>query len=157
MYFALTLIIVLGAMVIQTSVFPWLSLTIKPDLLLVIIVYLGLRNGPEAGCLSGFAFGLMQDATSEILFGANAFTKTILGFFNGIVGKQLYTQSVFTHILCVGFSSVISELILLSLQGFQNNWQQLLLYETCYNMLCCPLIVGIFRGGEKRLGMRSSG
>ena len=157
MYLALTLIIVLGAMVVQTSVFPLLSLTIKPDLLLVIVVYLGLRNGPETGCLSGFVFGLMQDASSEMMFGANALAKTILGFFNGVAGKQLYTQSLFTHILCVGFSTVSGELMLLGLHGFQSNWQQLLLYETCYNMLCCPLIVGIFRGGEKRLGMGSSG
>ncbi len=154
MYLALTLIIALGAMVLQTSVFPLLSLTIKPDLLLVIIVYLGLRKGPETGCISGFAFGLMQDASSEILFGANALAKTILGFFSGIGGKQLYTQSVFTHMLCVGLSTLAGELMLLGLQGFQSNWKQMLLYETCYNMLCCPVIVGIFRFGETRLGMR---
>ncbi|GAK54410.1 rod shape-determining protein MreD [Candidatus Moduliflexus flocculans] len=153
MYLALTLIIVLGAMVIQTSIFPLVFLTIKPDLLLVIVVYLGLRKGPEIGCLSGFAFGLMQDASSEIAFGANAFAKTILGFLSGVAGKQLYTQSVITHMLCVGFSTVAGELILLGLQGFQSDWQRLLLYETCYNMLCCPFIVGIFRGGEKRLGI----
>lgn len=153
MYCALTLVIVLGALIIQTSVLPFLSLTIKPDLLLVIVVYLGLRKGQETGCISGFAFGLMQDASSEIMFGANGFTKTIFGFLCGIAGKQLYTQSIVTHILCVGFSTVASELILLSLQGFQRDWQQLLLYETCYNMLCCPFIVGIFRSGEKRLGL----
>jgi len=153
MYLALTLIIVLGAMVVQTSVFPLLSLAVKPDLLLVIVVYLGLRKGPEIGCCSGFTFGMMQDAVSEIQFGSSAFVKTILGFLSGVAGKQLYTQSVFTHILCVGFSTVISELILSGLQGFQSNWQQVLIYETCYNILCCPVIVGLFRGGEKRLGM----
>ena len=156
MYLALTLIIVLCGMVIQTSVLPLLNLAIHPDLLLVVVVYLGLRKGPEIGCLRGFAFGLMGDGVSEMAFGANALAKTLVGFFCGWAGKRLYTHSIITHILCVGLSTLIAESVLLSLHGFQENWKDILLYESLYNMICCPFIAGIFRFAERRIGAKSS-
>ena len=86
-------------MVVQTSVLRFFTIGgIKPDLVLVIVVYLGLMKGADVGCGSGFLFGLIEDAYS-LYFGANALTKTIVGFVCGIAGKRLYTQSLFTHLL----------------------------------------------------------
>ena len=36
---------------------------VTPDLPLILTVLVALRRGPEAGCLVGFAAGLLQDAT----------------------------------------------------------------------------------------------
>jgi rod shape-determining protein MreD len=157
MYAVFTLIIFLIAIVLQTSVLKHI-VVIKPDLILVIVVYLGLVRGSNIGCVSGFFFGLVEDACSiGTNLGANALTKTVIGFFCGISGKRLYTQSLFSQILCVGLGTVVDVILLLSIKGFGSvpNWKQLLLYETLYNIICCPLIVFIFRQGEKRLGVKT--
>ena len=157
MFAVFTLIIFLCAMVIQTSVLPYLTIgDIKPDLVVVIVIYLGLMKGPQIGCLSGFFFGLLEDTYSGMFLGANAFTKTITGFLFGQVGKRLYTQSLFTHILCVGIGTGVEVIIALSIQGFGAHWKQLLLYEMLYNMICSPWIVMIFRFGEQRLSKKTS-
>ena len=157
MYVAFTLIIFLAAMVIQSSVLHYLRLEgSKPDLILIIVVYLGLIKGSDVGCVSGFFFGLVEDVYSGMLLGSNALTKTIIGFFCGLVGKRLYTQSLFSHILCVGIGSVVQVILLLSVNGFVPHWRQLVLYETLYNIICCPFIVQIFRFGEQRMGKKSS-
>jgi rod shape-determining protein MreD len=155
-----TLIIFVSAIVLQTSVLDILTIKgIKPDLVLLIVVYLGLIRGSDIGCLSGFFFGLVEDVYSGMYLGSNALTKTIVGFFCGISGKRLYTHSLLSQILCVGIGTVIDVVLLLSINGFGSigsNWRQLLLYETLYNILCCPFVVLIFRFGEKRLGVKSS-
>jgi rod shape-determining protein MreD len=157
MYVAFTLIIFLGAMVIQTSILQYLHLEgSKPDLILIIVVYLGLIKGSDVGCVSGFFFGLVEDVYSGMSLGSNALTKTIIGFFCGLVGKRLYTQSLFSHILCVGLGSVVEIIVLLSVNGFVTHWRELVLYETLYNIICCPFIVQIFRFGEQRMGKKFS-
>lgn len=157
MYIAFTLLMFIGALVLQTSVLPFLQIGgTKPDLILVIIVYLSLVRGPEIGCSSGFAFGLIEDFFSGMYLGSNALTKTIIGFVCGMSGRQLYTHSMFSQILCVGLSTVVDVILHFSIKGFVAEWKQILLYETLYNILCCPFIVLIFRQGEKRLGIKSS-
>jgi rod shape-determining protein MreD len=157
MYVIFTIIVFIGAIVLQTSILHFIPIGgIIPDLVLVIIVYLGLLRGPETGCFSGFVFGLMQDALSNVPLGSNALSKTIIGFLCGMSGRRLYTQSLFSQILCIGFSTVVDVVLQLSIQGFGEEWRHMLLYETLYNILCCPFIVFIFRQGEKRLGVNAS-
>ncbi|MBD3304768.1 rod shape-determining protein MreD [candidate division KSB3 bacterium] len=157
MYVAFTVIIFLVAMVLQTTVFHLIQIGgVKPDLVLILVVYFGLTKGSDIGCVSGFAFGLIEDMFSGMSLGANALTKTIVGFLCGFSGKHLYTQSLVTHILCVGVSTIIDVLLLFSIHGFLLDWENILIYETIYNMICCPWIVYLLRFGERRLRTRSS-
>ncbi len=153
MYIAFTLIIFLIAIVLQTSVLKHVF-AIRPDLILIIIVYLGLVRGSNSGCVSGFFFGLVEDVSSGMDLGSNALTKTIIGFFCGRSGKRLYTQSLFSQILCVGIGTVVDTILLFSINGFIPNWKNIVFYKTFYNIICCPFIVLLFRQGEKQLGVK---
>ncbi len=155
MYIAFTCIVFLGAMVVQTSLLRYVSVGgIRPDLVLIIVVYLGLVRDRRWGVSAAF-FGLVEDAYSGFL-GANALIKTIVGFSCGLIGKRLYTQSLFSHILCVGIGTVANVLILSSLHGFVPHWRTTLVYEMLYNLLCCPVIVAIYRYGERYLKHNTS-
>lgn len=157
MYIVFTCMVFLGAMVVQTSLLRYVSIGgVRPDLVLIIVVYLGLVRGPDAGSLSGFVFGLFEDAYSGGLLGANALIKTLLGFACGLLGKRLYTQSLLSHFLCVGVGTVANVTILSSLHGFAPEWRTVLMYEVLYNLLCCPVIVALYRYGERFLKPKTS-
>ncbi|PIE34819.1 rod shape-determining protein MreD [candidate division KSB3 bacterium] len=149
MYVAFTCIIFLVAFIVQTSMLGFLNY--KPDLILVIVVYLGLVKGSDVGSLGGFCSGLVLDSYSGMHFGVNALSKTVLGFVSGIIGKRLYTQSLFAHMLCVVIATILNMGIIFSLQGGDSRWRALILYEILENVACCPLIVFLFRAGERRL------
>lgn len=154
MYVAFTLLIFLASLVMQTTVFEAFGMNeVKPDLVLVIVVYIGLVRGSDVGCTSGFFFGLTQDVFSAVYVGTNALAKTILGFVSGVAGKRLYTQSLFSHILCVASGTLLNVLLNLSINGFIPQWGKRMALEVIYNLLCCPLIVWIFRYAETRLGV----
>lgn len=158
MYFAFSLLVFLCAMIIQTTLLHFFTIGgVKPDLVLIIVIYLGLIEGPNLGCLSGFSLGLFEDAYSGItLGGANALSKTIVGFLSGLVGKRLYTQSLFAHMICVGLGTILDALLSLSIHhDFGPGWKSFMLYETVYNMACCPWIVLLFRFGERHLRPKS--
>src|SRR2546426_4082829 len=62
---------------------------VTPDLPLIVVVLLALRQGPEFGCVAGFAAGLLQDATGGGLIGVQALTKAVIGFAMGAAGSRL--------------------------------------------------------------------
>ena len=57
---------------------------IRPDFLLVFLVYVSARLGRTTGILWGFAAGLFQDLTGSLsVLGANALAKSIVGYTAG--------------------------------------------------------------------------
>ena len=55
---------------------------IRPDFLLIYLLYISLTYGRLKGLLSGFLLGIVEDFISGTLFfGLSALTKTISGFF----------------------------------------------------------------------------
>lgn len=158
MFAIFTFLLFFSAVVLQTTFMHFLQIGgVKPDLVLVIVVYLGLVHGPEVGSVSGFFFGLIEDFFSfGAYLGSNALTKTIIGFFCGMGGRQLYTQSLFAHMLCVVLSTVGDLILHFSIKGFSPEWKQFILYQTSYNLLCCPFIVLLFRQAEKRWGKQTA-
>jgi len=83
-------LMIFGSGLAQTTVVPALRLgEVTPDLPLVLTVLLGLRRGPELGCLAGFVAGLLQDVTGGGLVGVQALTKALVGFGVGFLGGRL--------------------------------------------------------------------
>src|SRR5690606_37603981 len=56
---------------------------ITPDLLLILVVWIAIREGRFTGTIAGFLIGLTLDIITFDLIGINAFTKTIAGFIAG--------------------------------------------------------------------------
>jgi rod shape-determining protein MreD len=73
-----------GGALVQCTVVPVVGVGgIVPDVPVVLTVLLALRYGAEAGCLTGFALGLAQDAVAGGPLGLHALSKGLLGFIAG--------------------------------------------------------------------------
>ncbi len=86
------ILIGLVILVLQLTVVDWIRIqNIRPDLLMLYILYIGYREGKVTGMLFGFAFGLLQDFVAASAFvGLASLSKTIVGFGAG------YLQGKFT-------------------------------------------------------------
>ncbi|HEV8676908.1 MAG TPA: rod shape-determining protein MreD [Methylomirabilota bacterium] len=81
-----------GGTLVQSTVVPVLGVGgIVPDVLVVIVILLALRRGPEAGCYTGFALGLLQDAIGGGPLGLQALSKAIIGFVAGDLPRWALT------------------------------------------------------------------
>ena len=76
--------IVIGVVILlaQLIIIDWIRIqNIKPDLMMLFIMYLGYREGRITGMLMGFGFGLLQDlSTASVFIGLAALSKTVVGF-----------------------------------------------------------------------------
>jgi rod shape-determining protein MreD len=80
-----------GGSLVQSSVVPsWSVGGVTPDLPLILTALIALRRGPEAGCLVGFAAGLLQDATGGGLLGVQALSRGLAGFAMGLLPGRFW-------------------------------------------------------------------
>lgn len=78
---------ILAALIIIQKTLIWLiavtNYDVTPDLVLIGVVYLGIRNGKIYGSVSGFFAGLVVDFISFSFLGLMALAKATAGFISG--------------------------------------------------------------------------
>lgn len=89
------IILLLLIIVIYQSLFSDLLTIhhINLDLPLLILVFVGLTQGPASGALFGFLVGLLLDLHTPALLGLGALIKTFLGYLVGSFKDNLFLES----------------------------------------------------------------
>ena len=89
----LYILAVSGGALVQCTVVPVVGVGgVVPDVPVVLTVLLALRYGPEAGCLTGFALGLAQDAVAGGPLGLHALSKALIGFAAGDLPRWILVR-----------------------------------------------------------------
>ena len=98
------------------------------DLVLVVVVYVALTNGPVTGMLAGSAAGIIQDALSIGVIGIGGLAKSVVGFAVGAIGQQFIVTAALPRLVIFLGSSVahaaifIGLYVLLGLGSFPSPW-----------------------------------
>ena len=76
--------IILFAFILQIYLVPVLEINVwRPDLILIVILFMGYKYGAVTGTIVGFALGLFQDSLSANPIGISSFANSIVGFLAG--------------------------------------------------------------------------
>lgn len=95
-------VLVLAALVLQVAVLPvFLRSSFKPDLLLVIMVFMALRSSFEVGAPLSWLLGLLNDVFSGLYLGLDALTFLIVFLVIRSVSDRLYADSALLFVLTV--------------------------------------------------------
>ena len=93
---------IMASIVIQTSLLPvFIRPSFKPDLLLVIMVFVALRGSFESGAPLAWILGMLNDVCSGLFLGLNAATFLISFLVIKSVSDRLYAESSFLFVLTV--------------------------------------------------------
>jgi len=78
--------------------------SVRPDFLLVFIVYVSIQHGSFAGVIAGFSLGLFEDlAGVGSMFGLAPLTKSITGFLIGkLQGRYARMNPLYFHAAWIG-------------------------------------------------------
>ncbi len=66
---------------------------ITPDIVIILVIYVGYIRGHIAGMVSGFISGLILDILSGSFMGLSALSYCVAGFISGYFNTQLKIQS----------------------------------------------------------------
>jgi rod shape-determining protein MreD len=85
--------------------------SIKPNLLVILIVSFGLMRGRRDGMLIGFLCGLLTDLFFESVLGFNAIIYLWVGYFSGYFYRIFYDDDIKTPLLLISVSDVACGII----------------------------------------------
>jgi rod shape-determining protein MreD len=112
-YFALLLVLI----IIQKTLIWLIAVTnyqITPDIVLIGLVFLGIRSGKIAGSIGGFVCGLILDLLSFTFLGLMGLSKAVAGFVSGYFNNEnkveTYTRG-YAFVMIVFFCSLVNNLI----------------------------------------------
>ena len=105
--------LLLLAFIIQSTVVEHIAIWgIKPDFILIILIYVSLRSGSMMGVILGFSIGLLQDFYGPPAnLGLNALCKSLLGFGVGIGKEGLYKDSMLVLMLTLVISYITHDIV----------------------------------------------
>lgn len=130
------------------------SYQITPDIVLIGVVYIGIRNGKITGSASGFVSGLILDITSFSFLGLMALSKSAAGFISGYFNNENKVEKylrTYQFVLIVFFCSLINNTIYYGLyfQGsvftFADIFVKYIITTTIYTSLFSIIGIIIFR------------
>ncbi len=100
-----------------------------PDVLLIWIVYVGIRRGHIEATIAGFLVGLLQDSVTTQFFGLAALSKTLAGFLAGYFYNESTVQQTlgsYRLLLATAITSVLHNTVYYGI-FFQGSEEHLLL------------------------------
>ena len=104
-------------LVAHTTVMKFLAVRdITPDILVIWVVYLAIREGHIAGSTAGFFLGLMVDLLSgaDGMLGLSALANAIAGFIGGYFHNENKTQQTLggtMFLVAVGVSALLHDIV----------------------------------------------
>lgn len=109
--------VLLGLVLIQKTLIWLIAVTnyqITPDIVLIGLVYMGIKKGKIGGSITGFVCGLILDLLSFSFLGLMALSKAAAGFISGFFNNENKIEGYirgYSFILIVFFCSLVNNLI----------------------------------------------
>lgn len=154
----LLICLVTAALVLQAAVFPvFLRPSFKPDLLLVIMVFMALRSSFQIGAPLSWLLGLLNDVFSGLYLGLDAITFLIVFLLIRSVSDRLYADSALLFVLtaaCVTLAGFALNLLLLIMMTASPEIAYSMISDLVPRLLVnsfAASLVTIFPGFERQL------
>ncbi|MFP6891438.1 MAG: rod shape-determining protein MreD [Nitrospinota bacterium] len=155
-----------GTIVFQTSIteyfHTWTSA--RPDAMLLVTLYIGMRRGSEGGLITGFILGLLQDILSGGLLGANSLSKGLSGFLTGGLVRNIARRNWFFLVALVFFATAFNVLLWAALSllfqpdlGISAGYWLASLKTIVLNAVLAPFVIHLLGRIESRLVPSSLG
>ena len=128
---------------LQTNLFSWYNIAgVKPNLFIVLALFIGLYLGRMYGLGLGIVFGFLLDFFVSKRIGLNAIMLGISGLLGGVLDKSFSKESRITFMRMTMVVTVLCEvvsytlqIILLNADANFINFMKIILIEAIYNAI----------------------
>lgn len=136
-----------GSLILESTLLEELKVAgVKPDLLLIFVVFWALFHGKLEGAKMGFIFGLAEDLFVSKFIGLNVLCKMAVGYLVGMMENKFFKENflvpVFTLFLATITNNILY-LIIVQVTGVDRNigafiWDATIptaIYNACLSFL----------------------
>ena len=122
-------------------------LPVVPDLLLLVVLYISVQNGPLTGEATGFVSGLLLDFLTAAPLGLNCLLRTLFGFFTGLFHDVLNISKIMIPAMLALIATIAKAIIIGFISFFFPNgvitydlFSASFGMELLFNVILAPLV-----------------
>lgn len=123
---------------------------VRPDLALIVLVFVSLRRGSMVGQVSGFVSGFLEDLMNVSPLGFHSLLKTVIGYLYGVFSGNVFVDpflmpmvlAVVATILKGVLAGVVSAVFGIASSGFITFTGRLWI-EVAYNGVLAPFLFAL--------------
>lgn len=119
---------------------------VKPDLLLIIVIFMALMKGILPGVQIGFLVGVIEDLVTGKYLGINTLSKVFTGFLIGLVEPKIYKENMLVPVVTLFFATLLHQFLYVffgNLVGMSLpwgiSWKYVILPLAIYHAIIAPL------------------
>jgi len=106
------LLLVIIALLLQTTLVEAISIhQIKPDVVIIVLVFISFYEGKITGTIFGFSAGWLQDIYAPEYLGLNALCKSLAGFFVGCTSGGVIEENIIAQGIILFFATFIHDVL----------------------------------------------
>ncbi len=143
---------IIFSIVIESALFPFISIAgVVPNITMILVICLALRQNDEKAALIGLAAGLTKDIVVGRIIGISGITFMLIGYFIGKYNHKIFPDHLTTPIVLTIFGTLFHEasyLLFVFLLGYQVDLilavSQIWIIQAIYNFLMVfPVYIGV--------------
>jgi len=123
---------------------------VRPDLALIVLIFVSMRRGPMVGQVSGFATGFLEDMMNVSPLGFHSLLRTVIGYVYGLLSGNVFIDpflmpivlTVIATILKGILAGIVSAVFGLAASGFITFTGRLWI-EVGYNGVIAPFLFAL--------------
>jgi len=155
------LLLAFAGLLLQCTLFSHAAIAgVKPDFVLILVLFTAILEGPKKGILYGYTLGLLEDIITGRFIGLNALSKALTGFIVGWFTGRTYSENLLVPIISVFVGTIFNGLFFFILgKGAGMSWPvSLWLWKVVpmaiYNTCIVPFIYSYFfyKAADKNKG-----
>ena len=161
MRWPLLLVLIFILLLMQTTLVRWMDVAgARPDLLLILVLFVSLNARPDDSFLTSVLVGLCKDVYSAQRFGLYTLLFAAVGVAVNLVRKDLFKEHFFTQMLvavaCAGACNVVVSLVHMLTYGLWNGWHFLALSVAgaAYTAVVTPIGFAVLARLRRYMGPR---
>jgi rod shape-determining protein MreD len=146
-----TIIVMLLCILLQSTILKRIAIGgVKPDLALIVLVFVSMRRGSMVGQISGFATGFLEDVMNVSPLGFHSLLRTVMGFLYGLLSGNVFVDPFLMPIVLIVvatilkgiLSGIVSALFGITASGFMTFTGRLWI-EAGYNGVIAPFLFAL--------------
>lgn len=101
--------ILVASLLLQVTILDRVGMSgVKPDIVLISLVFSGLFLGKRTGLEAGIAAGILKDTFALDFFGVNTAILALVGYLSGYIGENVSRESVLTRTIATAALTAVS-------------------------------------------------
>lgn len=146
-------------LLLTLQVLDWIAIAgVKPDILLILTIFIAQKQGMMKGQISGFFAGLVEDVFSIQLFGIHSFCKLVVGYFAGLLYSNFVLDNFLIQALLGFVGSLVHGFLFLGAKALFDSidvgyyFLNVFWIKVLYTTLLTPFLFFVLGFFEKRFG-----